>query len=233
MNVLIIEDEKPNVEILTRALSRINPAINVSGPITSISAGVKYLRENPAPDLILSDVCLEDGNSFEIFKQVEVKSPLVFVTAYDEYAREAFRAHGLRYLTKPINFDELREVVEFVMHNFQKGEPRRRFLVASGDGIATIRVEDVNVLVSFKGGTKIILGNGARHIVAQQLSKLELELDAQEFVRVSRSILVRIDKITHLLRDGKELAAIRVEGSDEEIPVSRNRLGYLRQVLDC
>ncbi len=158
MNVLIIEDELSNVEIARNALHKIDPKISVLGPLTSIRESVDYLFNNPAPDLILCDVRLDDGDSFEIFRQMETSAPLVFVTAYDEYAREAFRAHGLRFLSKPLNVNELQEVINFVQHNFNK-QQRQRFLVPTDNGLKTIRTEDVNLLASLSGATKIVLSD--------------------------------------------------------------------------
>ena len=190
-----------------------------------------YLFNNPAPDLILCDVRLDDGDSFEIFRQMETSAPLVFVTAYDEYAREAFRAHGLRFLSKPLNVNELQEVVNFVQQNFNK-QQRQRFLVPTENGLKTIHTEDVNLLTSLSGATKIVLSDRKEYLIPRPLAKIETELDASQFVRVSRGTIVRIDKITDLLRIGNELAAVKVEGSDEPIAVSRNRILFLKQALD-
>ncbi len=231
MNVLIIEDELSNVEIARNALHKIDSKITVLGPLTSIRESVDYLINNPTPDLILCDVCLDDGDSFEIFRQIDTSAPLVFVTAYDEYAREAFRAHGLRFLSKPLNVNELQEVVNFVQQNFNK-QQRQRFLAPTDDGLKAIRTEDINMLVSLSGATKIILSDKNEYLIPRPLAKIEQELDATQFVRVSRGTIVRIDKITNLLRIGNELAAVKVEGCDEPIAVSRNRILFLKQALD-
>lgn len=114
MRVLIIEDEQQSVEITSGALRSIDGEIEIVGSLPSIKASVDWLRNNQEPDLILCDVRLEDGESFEILRRVHVSAPVGFITAYDEYAREAFRMHGLRYLTKPLQIDELRELVQVV-----------------------------------------------------------------------------------------------------------------------
>lgn len=108
MTLLLIEDEYPAAERLARLVARVEPAARVLAVVESVAQGVKWLAENPAPDLILSDIQLADGLSFEIFERAVVRTPIIFTTSYDAYALRAFRVHSLDYLLKPIKEEELR-----------------------------------------------------------------------------------------------------------------------------
>ena len=107
MNILIIEDEKRNFNRLKRLLEEIDYTLAIEGPTTSVADTVEFLRRHPSPDLILSDIRLTDGLSFEALEQAQTSSPVIFTTAYDEYAIRAFKYNGIDYLLKPINGDEL------------------------------------------------------------------------------------------------------------------------------
>lgn len=107
MNILIIEDEKRNYNRLKRLLEEIDYTLHIDGPTTSIVETVAYLQSHPAPDLILADIRLTDGLSFDALAQVNVQAPVIFTTAYDEYAIRAFKYNGIDYLLKPIDADEL------------------------------------------------------------------------------------------------------------------------------
>ena len=108
MTLLLIEDEYPAAERLARLVARVEPAARVLAVVESVAQGVQWLADNPAPDLILSDIQLADGLSFEIFERAVVRAPIIFTTSYDAYALRAFRVHSLDYLLKPIKEDELR-----------------------------------------------------------------------------------------------------------------------------
>src|ERR1700733_11300545 len=112
MQVLIIEDEIPAVSRLTRLLLKIDPEIEVLERLDSVESAVSYLRSPAKPDLIFMDIQLADGISFDIFRQTNVHAPLIFTTAFDEYALKAFKVNSIDYLLKPIDEDELRQALE-------------------------------------------------------------------------------------------------------------------------
>lgn len=112
MNILIIEDEKRNFNRLKRLLEDIDYTFCIDGPTTSIAETIDYLRLHPAPDLILADIRLTDGLSFEALGQVQLPSPVIFTTAYDEYAIRAFKYNGIDYLLKPVDGDELAVAID-------------------------------------------------------------------------------------------------------------------------
>lgn len=162
MRVLIIEDEQQSVEITSGALRSIDAKIEIVGALPSIKASVDWLRNNPEPDLILCDVRLEDGESFEILRRVRVSAPIGFITAYDEYAREAFRMHGLRYLTKPLQIDELRELVQVVRDRINPPQPRVRLTLACEGEMRVVQVREIGCIMSENGGVTIVMEMGRR-----------------------------------------------------------------------
>ena len=120
MKVIIIEDEKPSARRLSRMLLELN--IEAQAMLHSVDEAVSYFKENEHPDLILLDIQLSDGLSFEIFEQVEVNSAIIFTTAYDEYALKAFKLSSIDYLLKPIDNEEL----EIAIHKFKKNQPKSK-----------------------------------------------------------------------------------------------------------
>ena len=125
MNIFIVEDEDLAVRKLEKTLQSIDPALRVTGTADSIAGAVEWLQENPAPDLILMDIELADGQSFEIFNLIEVQSPVIFTTSYDEYALKAFKVNSVDYLLKPIQKDELQAALtkfSRIREGFQKGK---------------------------------------------------------------------------------------------------------------
>src|SRR5687768_16108849 len=112
MNVLLIEDEEAAAARMEKLLRQLDPSIIILAVTDSIESSVNWLRNNPAPDLIFSDINLADGSSFEIFKEIEVNAPIVFTTAFDEYALEAFKVNSIDYLLKPVKPAELEKSME-------------------------------------------------------------------------------------------------------------------------
>lgn len=180
MYILILEDEKRNFNRLKRLLEEIDATHHVAGPLTSIAEAVEWLRMNPAPDLILADIRLTDGLSFDALRQSSVSSPVIFTTAYDEYAIQAFKFNSFDYLLKPVNADELAVAIQKVKRysSIQQGgnddirmllehmrknnyRYRERFLLPYRDGYVSVSVKDIshvaldgrNVCLYMKNGT--------------------------------------------------------------------------------
>ena len=165
MKVIILEDENRAASLLERLLAKVAPHMMVVAKLESIRDGVKYLKSNPEPDLIFSDIQLADGLSFEIYNQVAVRCPIIFTTAYDHYAIEAFKTNGIDYLLKPIEEERLTKAIEKANH-FSPGlvlekilsvtnqasakSYKSRFMVKVGDKIKSIPVEEIMVFYSQK-----------------------------------------------------------------------------------
>jgi len=160
MRVLIIEDERPAAARMKQLIGSYLPEAEVFGHLDSISAAVKWLQNEPSPDLIFCDIELADGQSFDIFEQVQIKSPIIFTTAYDQYAIKAFKLNSVDYLLKPIDPEELEKAIlkykeqtfqpQFDINQLQqllKPQPsdfKRRFMVKIGEKIQSIPIEEVS-----------------------------------------------------------------------------------------
>ena len=162
LNVLIIEDEEPAAKRLRKMLLEIAPETTVLENIVSVSSALKWFSENPSPDLIISDIQLSDGLSFEIYKKIDLACPVIFTTAYDQYAIEAFKVNSIDYLLKPIKKEELENAVNkykkinqanaaplvdinklLQSFNITGKEYKNRFVVRYGEHIKTINIEEV------------------------------------------------------------------------------------------
>ncbi len=206
MKVVIIEDEVKTARDLEQSLKRADPDIEVIRLIDSVESGIAYFRDNPTPDLIYSDIQISDGLSFEIFKELKVYPPVIFCTAYNEYALEAFRSNGIDYILKP--FDE--ESISSSLNKFktlrgnynedetskllklleQLAEPRKHSLLISfRDKIFPVKVESIAYFY-VANETTMLYTDGNLYPVQYSLEVLENMLDPKLFFRVNRQYLV-------------------------------------------
>jgi two-component system, LytTR family, response regulator LytT len=158
MNILIIEDEELAVERLSRIVSELQPGARIIDSIASVKSAVEWFGSNPQPDLVLMDINLADGSSFEIFKKAKVTAPVIFITAFDQYAIDAFKVNSIDYLLKPVKKEELKNALEKYKStkNMQgdvsrvieqlmagKKEYQKRIIIRFGENIKMIEVKDV------------------------------------------------------------------------------------------
>jgi DNA-binding LytR/AlgR family response regulator len=213
MNVIIIEDEKPAVEKLRRALSKADPTMQVLACLNSVQQAADWLLRNPQPDVIFMDIELSDGLSFRIFEQSEVKSPIIFTTAFDEYWQEAFEQNSIDYLLKPVKQDKLESALlkyhrlkeHFAgnlqnLLNWQKGNSlyKKKFLVKRGADYVSIKVEDIPYFYAAHKVVCLVNILGQRFILDDSLSELEEQLDPAMFYRVNRKYLVNLNSIQRI-----------------------------------
>ncbi|MCU4166376.1 LytR/AlgR family response regulator transcription factor [Carboxylicivirga caseinilyticus] len=247
MRVLIIEDEKPASEILVRLLQRYDSNIHIENILESVQKSVEWLQ-NPLNnvDLIFMDIHLSDGLSFEIFNKVQVNIPVIFTTAYNEYAIQAFKVNSIDYLLKPINYDDLfhsLEKLESLRQNLSSASQRlkleelneallhyrktykERFMVKLGERIKSVTTNKI-VLFYAEGRTAFILTEkGNRYIIDYKLEELEDMLNPAEFFRISRSFIVNINKIQEVLVHSNSRLKIKPDVEfDREIIVSREKV---------
>ena len=247
-SVVIIEDEKLNADRLIRLLKEIRPKIRIMAVIESIADTVNWLNSNPQPDVIMMDVRLCDGLSFEIFDKTEIKCPVIFTTAYDEYAVKAFKYNSIDYLLKPIEPEELKTAVEKLESSritfnlsaldgltsfLSPKKYRTRFLLPYRDGYKTLLVGDVLFFYSELRITRACLQNGTEDTVPQTLEELEQQLDPKHFFRANRQFIIHIDAIekVHNHFNGKLKVSIR-KNPDVELIISRERAGNFKNWLD-
>ncbi|SFO16268.1 DNA-binding response regulator, LytR/AlgR family [Paenimyroides ummariense] len=249
MEILIIEDEKPNADRLTRLILGILPQANIVAVLDSVADSVSYLKDKPVLDVIMMDIHLSDGISFEIFENVKVDIPIIFTTAYDSYAINAFKQNSIDYLLKPIEAEELEvsfsklqyvsevtsaQSIEKLLNDYRPKQYRSRFLIPFRDGFKTLLVSDIILFYSVSRVTYARLGSGIEHIVPKTLDELEQELDPKIYFRANRQFIIHIDWIdkVHNYFNSKLKVVIKkfpeteILISREKAPIFKNWLGY-------
>jgi DNA-binding LytR/AlgR family response regulator len=248
MKILILEDEPRAASHLERLLAKVAPNMQVISRIESVRDGIKYLRNNPPPDLIFSDIQLADGLSFEIYNQVTVLCPIIFTTAYDHYALEAFQTNGIDYLLKPIEEERLKQAIEKAEHFspalllekiLSIGNPvsekafKSRFMVKVGDKIKSIPVEEIMVFFSQEKASFIRTSDGHTYCIDYALDQLEPMLDPEIYFRINRRYLVKIDACTNILAWTNSRLRLKIDGIDDsDIIVARERVQDFKNWLD-
>jgi len=243
MNVLIIEDEKPAARRLARLLTALN--VSVSTMLHSVEEAVEWFQNNEHPDLIFLDIQLSDGLSFEIFDLVEVNSAIIFTTAYDEYALQAFKLNSIDYLLKPIDDEELESAVrkyqnlkpnhEQISLDFEdikkllvnplEREYKKRFTIRLGQHLKIINADEIECFYSENKGTYAATAEGRNYLLDTTLENLENELSPQIFFRVSRKYYININHIKDIVSYTNSRLIIKLNRyNEQEIIVSRERV---------
>jgi two-component system LytT family response regulator len=253
MNVLIIEDEAPAARRLEQLIKDYNSSVSIVGVIESITAAVRWLKEHESPDLIFMDIQLADGISFEIFRQMEVKTPVIFTTAYDQYTLQAFKVNSIGYLLKPISQDELNEsmrkyndlkelfnqtkpgMLQALLNSIQQGQKvyKSRFLVKLGDRLIFIFTEQIAYFMAEDKLVFIISNEGKKYNTDFSLDDLENLLSPQFFFRINRQFITHIQSIRniHNYFNGKLKLNLHPEPAQDVI-VSRERAALFKKWLD-
>ncbi len=215
MKILLVEDEDLAVKKLRKTLEAVDPGIEVIGTTDSIKATVQWLKDNPAPELILMDIELADGQSFEIFNLIDVNGPVIFTTSYDEFALKAFKVNSVDYLLKPIQKDELEaainkfrrlkgtenpntdfdSLVRELQQKLQPKEYRKRFLVKQGQKLISIEIEEISYFFSDGRLNFFKTTDNRTFVVDYTMEELEEMLDNQKYFRISRSFYVSINSV--------------------------------------
>ena len=216
MNIIIIEDEKPSARRLQRMLKSLD--IEADTMLHSVEESIEWFQNNNHPDLIFLDIRLSDGLSFEIFETIEIKSAVIFTTAYDEYALQAFKLNSIDYLLKPIDDDDLKLAVDkFKERTPQKQavtldfndikkllvnpierEYKKRFSVKVGQHLKLINIEDIECIYSENKGTYAHTNEGRNYLLDMTLDQLEDELEPDVFFRISRKFYININPLSHM-----------------------------------
>ena len=243
MNVLIIEDEKPAARRLQRMLER--KEVQVDQMLHSVEEAVQWFQNNEHPDLIFLDIQLSDGLSFEIFDEVEIKSAIIFTTAYDEYALQAFKLNSIDYLLKPIDEEELASAVkkyeslqpkqETLQMNFEdikklltnpvEREYKKRFTTKIGQHIKMIAVDEIECFYSENKGTYAHTVDGRDYLLDTTLEQLEDELEPQTFFRISRKFYININAIKDIISYTNSRLQLKLNSyKEQEVIVARERV---------
>lgn len=250
MKILIIEDESINANRLKRLLEELEPDCEILEIIDTVQGAVKWLNTNDMPDLITMDIRLADGISFSIFEEVKITCPIIFTTAYDEYAVRAFKVNSIDYLMKPIEKTELEQAltkfksvskgknntedISAILKGFMnKPSFRLRFLVTYRDGYKSVDVADIDFVYSEFKTSHLFLKNGTTIPIPQTMEELEEELDPDVFFRANRQFFIRAESIKSIANYFNAKLKIQLKADPErEVIISREKAPFFKQWMD-
>ncbi|MDI9862517.1 LytR/AlgR family response regulator transcription factor [Flectobacillus roseus] len=247
--VLIIEDEKPNADRLERLIKSIRPNAQIVEVLDCICESVEWFETHEMPDVVMMDIRLSDGLSFEIFEKTSISCPIIFTTAYDEYAVKAFKYNSIDYLLKPVELDELERAFQKLestsslpepaslanlLNYFQPKNFRTRFLLPYRDGYKSLQISDISYFYSKLKITRAKLHNGTEEIIPLTMEELEEQLNPKDFFRANRQFIIHVDAIEqiHNYFNGKLKIDLKKSPEDMELIVSREKASLLKAWLD-
>jgi len=252
MKIVIVEDEAPALQKLEALLERYDPEIEIVGRLDSVKSSVQWFQQSTfQPDLVFMDIRLTDGLSFEIFRHVTINSPVIFTTAYNEYALEAFKVNSVAYLLKPFSYDDLyksmqklitmrenlalpeqrirMEELNDLLGNLQKNY-KSRFMVKIGEHIRSVRSEDINLFFADGRVVYILTSAGRHYIIDHKMEDLQEVLDPEIYFRLNRTYIVNINAIDDVIvYSNSRLKVILNKEFENELIVSRERVGEFKK----
>jgi len=252
MRILIVEDEPQAADRLESLIREIRPGVELVGKLDSVKQSVQWINENPPADLVLMDIQLADGLSFAIFEQVEVKSPVIFTTAYNEYALKAFKVNSIDYILKPVDKDELAaavrkyealaglmkpqekmiESIGYAMQMLTK-KYKERFVIKVGEHLKSVEVNEVLYFFSLDKATFSQTRDNRKHIIDFTLDQLEGLMDPARFFRINRKYLVAVDAIQDMVTyTNSRLRLVLKSSDDNDVIVARERVQEFKDWLD-
>jgi two-component system, LytTR family, response regulator LytT len=225
MNILIIEDEEPAVTRLKKLITETVPEAKILDIIVSVRSALEWFKKHAQPDLIFCDIHLADGSSFEIFSQVEINAPVIFITAYDEYALQAFKVNSVEYLLKPVKKEELLAAIKkfqkyhstsplsdikSLVEQLRGPQPqfKKRFLIRYGEHIKAVDTADVAYFYTEEKINFLKTKDNHTYHVDYNLDKLEEMLDPARFFRINRQFIISIDSIDQMFSFSKSRVKI-------------------------
>jgi len=252
MNILIIEDEPHAADRLQQLVRELTKDSRVLAKIDSVKKAVDWFKNNPPPDVVLMDIQLADGISFHIFEQCEVKSPVIFTTAYEEYALKAFKVNSIDYILKPVDKDELNAALKKVkatppsdtdrelllqrmsdMVNVLTKRYKTRFVIKVGEHLKTVEVDEITFFHSQEKTTFCVTRDNRSLILDYTLEQLEEMLDPTDFFRINRKYLISPRSIQDIISYTNSRLKLVLKGSrDNDIIVARERVHDFKKWLD-
>ena len=253
MKALIIEDEHLTAERIRTLLLQIDPTITVMEIIDSVKAAIQWFNKNERPDLVFMDIQLADGLSFDIFEQISIEYPIIFITAYQEYAIKAFKVNSVDYLLKPISEADLRAAITKYQRFFnneinlpQIGNEllsgikqmihktyKTRFMIRVGDRVKSVEVNDILYFFSLDKGTYIHTSDNRNYVIDFTLDSLIELLDPVKYHRINRRYIISPRAITDMINlSGSKLKVLLTQSDDTDIYISRERLAAFKEWLD-
>lgn len=250
IKVIIIEDELPNVQRLVKMLGAFDRDMIVVETLQTVHESVDWLKSNEQPDIIFMDIRLTDGLSFEIFNHVKVTVPVIFITAYDEYALKAFEVNGVDYLLKPLESEKLEKAISkarsmrgiesnesllSLIKNMQASKPiyRTRFLIGYRDRLLVLMANEIAYFTSENKATYLITHQSKRYMIDQTLEVLEKEMDPENFFRISRQYITSLSSIHKIHQSfNGQLKIELLPDPGDYVLMSRERSGQLKKWLN-
>jgi DNA-binding LytR/AlgR family response regulator len=249
MNCLIVEDEKAAADRLASLIKKCNPSIDIEGTVQSVKNAVQWLNAHQAPDLIFMDIQLADGLSFEIFEQTIIKAPVIFTTAYDEYALKAFKVNCIDYLLKPIDEGELKnaiarfkeknppreipaQVFDSIMHSLTN-KYKNKFVLKVGEHIKVFATEEIQCFYSIEKNSFLQNNSGRDYAISYSLDQLEELVDPARFFRINRKYIVSSSSISSIVSYSNSRLLVKLNSnSSDELIVSREKVQDFKKWLE-
>lgn len=248
MRVLIVEDEGIAADRLASLIGQISPDWEIVAVVDSIKSAVKWFAMNPEPDLAFFDIQLADGHSFEIFKQTKISCPIIFTTAYDQYALQAFKVNSIDYLLKPIKMNELKAAMEkfksrssgnvdmtsiMSLLKLQNQRFKERFIIKVGEHLKSVDIANVRLFFSQDKSTYLVTDQKQKYLLDFTLDQIEGMVNPSDYYRISRKFIVSVPAISDIISFSNSRLKLRFHDFEtEEAIVARERVGSFKEWLD-
>ncbi|MBS1508892.1 MAG: response regulator transcription factor [Bacteroidetes bacterium] len=253
MKILIVEDEPQAARRLQSLVKVILPESTVLDTIDSVKRSIHWFQQHPSPDLVFMDIQLADGISFQIFDQVKITSPIIFTTAYDEYALKAFKVNSIDYILKPVDEDELRAAIaKFKSMTVVKDSPssqlmesitlamsmltkkyKERFVIKVGEHLKSVETTEILFFYSLEKTTFAQTKDGRKHILDFTLDQLQELLEPKRFFRINRKYIIALESIQDMISyTNSRLKLILKTSDDNDVVVARERVQEFKDWLD-
>jgi two-component system response regulator LytT len=239
MRILIVEDETAAYENLVDIIAEVDPSIEIAGYTESVRQTINWLQANPGPDLILMDIQLSDGSAFSIFSSINLDVPIIFTTAYDEYAIEAFKVNSIDYLLKPIKVEEMRRAIDKfrklihqdLMHYLTQlnqigpmSKYKDKLLIPVKDHLMPVDIKEISFFYTTNKNTSVYLKSGRNYSYSKTLEQIEGTLNPDGFIRANKQFIIARDSVKNITIwfDSRLLITLDVE-PPERIYISKNK----------
>lgn len=236
MRIVIIEDEQPAYKRLHKLVTDAVQDADIVAHLDSVTGAAEWFGQNEAPDIVFMDIHLADGSAFDLLKETQVNAPIIFTTAYDQYAIEAFKASGIGYLLKPIKAEELADALgklaelkkmfnsgegrqAQLLEAFKQPDYKKRFLVRFGDNIKTVATEDIAYFFSENKGTFARTFEERTYPIDSNLDTLEQVLDPERFYRINRQYIIAVDSIKEMKTYSKARVLVKLNPEVKDPPL--------------
>jgi DNA-binding LytR/AlgR family response regulator len=250
MNILIVENEKPAADKLVRMLMKIDKSMTILGVAETVEETINRLQENPQPDLILMDIQLDDGLSFEVFETINVEIPVIFTTAYDEYTLKAFKVNSIDYLLKPVDEEQLRSALAKFKKLYADNDPFRRdfrqliyefknqyksrFLIKIGEKYRSVPIAEISHFHIAERSVFLNDNQGKDYGIDYSLEQLQTMLDPRKFFRINRECIVNLEAISLMYSYSSSRLQLTLKDKEKSdlFVVSRDKTGEFKRWID-